>query len=74
MGDHRKKNFNISLPQEYNFSFEGESGHFKSHIMSKNALFSKRAVPTSGISNFFKIEKIAINGFSCYKMPSPNRF
>ena len=23
-----EKNFNISLPQEYNFSFEGESGHF----------------------------------------------
>ena len=23
-----EKKINISLPQEYNFSFEGESGHF----------------------------------------------
>ena len=74
MGDHTRKFFHISLSQENKFSFEGESGHFKSHIMSKNALFSKRAVPTSGTSNFFKVEKIAMCGFTCYIMPSPDHF
>ena len=51
MGDHRKKKFNISLPQEYNFSFEGESGHFKSHIVSKN-------VGKFEIDNYFIITKM----------------
>ena len=36
MGDHTRKFFHISLSQENKFSFEGESEHFISHIVSKN--------------------------------------
>ena len=46
MGDHTRIFFHISLSQENKFSFEGESGHFKSHIVSKN-------VELSEIDNYF---------------------
>ena len=51
MGDHTRNFFHISLSQEYKFSFEGESGHFKSHIVSKN-------VELSEIENYFIITKM----------------
>ena len=51
MGDHTRKFFHISLSQENKFSFEGESGHFKSHIVSKN-------VELSEIDNYFIIMKM----------------
>ena len=51
MGDHTRNFFHISLSQENKFSFEGESGHFKSHIVSKN-------VELSEIDNYFIITKM----------------
>ena len=48
MGDYTRKFFHISLSLEYKFSIEGESGHFKSHIVSKN-------VESSEIDNYFII-------------------
>ena len=51
MGDHTRNFFHISLSQEYKFSFEGESGHFKSHIVSKN-------VELSEMDNYFIIMKM----------------
>ena len=53
MGDHTRKIFHISLSQENKFSFEGESGHLKSHIVSKN-------VELSEIDNYFIITKMLI--------------
>ena len=54
MGDHTRKFFHISLSQENKFSFEGESGHFKSHIVSKN-------VELSEIDNYFIIISLIPN-------------
>ena len=51
MDDHTRNFFHISLSQENKFSFEGESGHFKSHIISKN-------VELSEIDNYFIITKM----------------
>ena len=51
MGDHTRKFFHISLPQENKFSFKGETGHFKSHIVTKN-------VELSEIDNYFIITKM----------------
>ena len=51
VSDHTRKNFHISLSQENKFSFEGESEHFKSHIVSKNVELSK-------IDNYFIIMKL----------------
>ena len=44
MGDHTRKKFYISLSQENKFSFEGEWGHFRLHLVPKNAEFLDRAV------------------------------
>ena len=51
MGDHTRIFFHISLSQKNKFSFEGESGHFKSHIVTKN-------VELSEIDNYFIITKV----------------
>ena len=51
MCDHTRNFFHISLSQEYKFSFEGESGHLKSHIVSKN-------VELSEMDNYFIIMKM----------------
>ena len=51
MGNHTRIFFCISLSQEHKFSFEGGSGHFKSHIVSKN-------VESSEIDNYFIITKM----------------
>ena len=51
MGDQTRQIFHISLSQENKFSFEGESGHFESHIVSKNAELSE-------IDNYFIITKM----------------
>ena len=57
MRDHTSKLFHISLSQENKFSFEGEWGQFKLHIVPNNAEFSDRTVSASRISKFCKIEK-----------------
>ena len=62
--NHRKINFHLEVSED-NLNYI---------LCPKILKFSKRAVSTSGISNFFKIEKIAMNDFSYYKMPSPDRF
>ena len=51
MGDQTRNFFHISLSQENRFSFEGESGHLKSHIVSKN-------VELSEMDNYFIIMKM----------------
>ena len=43
--------FTFHYHRKKNFSFEGESGHFKSHIVSKN-------VELSEIDNYFIITKM----------------
>ena len=53
MGDHTKKFFNISLPQEYNFSFEGESGHFTSTIDGAIERLRDSKISVVKIANFF---------------------